>query len=86
IEKFGWDSTMIGISLAIVGIAVAIVQGGLIRVIIPKLGQEKSVYVGLALYTLGFLLFGLATQTWMMFSFTFIYCLGGIAGPAIQGL
>ncbi|MBN8836362.1 MAG: TCR/Tet family MFS transporter [Sphingobacteriia bacterium] len=86
IEKFGWDSTMIGISLAIVGVAVAIVQGGLIRIIIPKLGQEKSVYIGLALYTLGFLLFGLATQTWMMFTFTFVYCLGGIAGPAIQGL
>jgi DHA1 family tetracycline resistance protein-like MFS transporter len=38
------------------------------------------------MYGLGFFLFSLATKTWMMFAFTFVYCLGGIAGPAIQGL
>jgi DHA1 family tetracycline resistance protein-like MFS transporter len=86
IEKFNWSAKTIGISLAVVGVAVAIVQGGLIRIIIPKLGQEKSVYVGLAFYAAGFLLFGLATQTWMMFAFTAVYTMGGIAGPAIQGL
>ncbi|MFX5825154.1 hypothetical protein ABTE33_20565, partial [Acinetobacter baumannii] len=62
IEKFHWDEKMIGISLTVVGVCVALVQGGLIRIIIPKLGQEKSVYVGLALYSTGFILFGLATQ------------------------
>jgi DHA1 family tetracycline resistance protein-like MFS transporter len=35
---------------------------------------------------LGFILFALATQSWMMFVFTVIYCLGGIAGPALQGI
>lgn len=85
-EKFKWDSKMVGISLAVVGLVFAIVQGGLIRIIIPKLGQQKSVYVGLGLNALGFILFALATQSWMMFAFTVIYCLGGIAGPALQGI
>jgi DHA1 family tetracycline resistance protein-like MFS transporter len=31
-------------------------------------------------------LFAFATQGWMMFAFCTIYCLGGIAGPAIQGI
>jgi DHA1 family tetracycline resistance protein-like MFS transporter len=62
------------------------VQAGLIRVIIPRLGQSKSLYTGLFLYSLGMLLFGLATQGWMMFAFTVVYCLGGIAGPALQGI
>ena len=26
----------------------------------------------------------MANQSWMMFAFTSIYCLGGIAGPALQ--
>jgi DHA1 family tetracycline resistance protein-like MFS transporter len=62
------------------------VQGGLIRIIIPKLGNERSVYVGLGFNAAGFILFALATKTWMMFAFTVIYCLGGIAGPALQGI
>lgn len=86
IEKFGWTSRMVGNSLGVVGICVMIVQGLLIRRIIPKLGQEKSVYTGLALYAVGFVLFAFATQTWMMFAFTAVYCLGGIAMPSIQGI
>jgi DHA1 family tetracycline resistance protein-like MFS transporter len=77
---------MVGISLGAVGLLVGLVQGGLIRWINPKLGNEKSVYVGLALYAIGMLLFGLANQGWMMFVFLVPYCLGGIAGPALQAI
>ena len=85
-EKFHWDLRWVGYSLAFVGVMITVVQAGLIRVIIPRLGQSKSLYTGLFLYSLGMLLFGLATQGWMMFAFTVIYCLGGIAGPALQGI
>lgn len=86
IEKFGWDSKMIGISLAVVGICFAIIQGGLIRIIIPRLGNQRSVYVGLAFSTVGFVLYAIANQSWMMFAFSAVYCLGSIAGPALQGI
>jgi DHA1 family tetracycline resistance protein-like MFS transporter len=86
IGKLHWDETMVGYSLAFVGLMIALVQGGLIRLVIPRLGQEKSLYVGLFLYSIGMVLFAFAANTWMMFVFTFVYCLGGIAGPAIQGI
>jgi MFS transporter, DHA1 family, tetracycline resistance protein len=86
IEKFGWSERMIGYSLGFVGLMVALVQGGLIRYVIPKIGNNRSVYWGLLFYAVGFFLFGIATQGWMMFAFTAIYCLGGIAGPALQGI
>lgn len=85
-EKFKWDETMVGISLGVVGLVFAIVQGGLIRIIIPKLGQERSVYVGLGLYSLGFILYAAATHGWMMYAVTIVYCTGSIAGPALQGI
>jgi len=85
-HKFGWTSVHIGISLGVIGLATAIVQGGLIRWINPKLGQNRAIYVGLGLYAAGFLLFAFATEGWMMYAFTFVYCLGGIAGPALQGV
>ncbi len=86
IEKFQWTEAMIGYSLGMVGLLVAIVQGGLMRFINPMLGNEKSVYIGLTLYALGLLLFAFASQTWMMFVFLIPYCLGGIAGPALQSI
>jgi len=86
IEKFKWSPKMIGISLAVVGVLVSLVQGVLVRFVNPKIGNEKSVYVGLGLYTIGLVLFGLASQSWMMFLFLIPYCLGGISGPGLQAI
>lgn len=84
--QFHWDERMIGISLGVIGLLVGLVQGGLIRWVNPKLGNEKSIYIGMALYTLGMALFATATQSWMLFVFLVPYCLGGIAGPAMQSV
>lgn len=85
-EKFNWDVAMVGYSLGFVGLTVAIVQGGLTRIVIPKIGPKKSVFVGLSLYTVGFLLFAFANHGWMMFAFMIPYALGGLAGPSLQGI
>lgn len=85
-EKFGWDLKEVGISLAVVGVAFAIIQGALIRVIIPKLGQQRSVTVGMTLYLISFVLYAFATQGWMMYGIIVIYCLGSIAMTGLQGI
>ncbi len=85
-EKFKWSPKMIGLSLGMVGLLVGLVQGVLIRYINPKIGNEKSVYFGIALYALGLILFAFASSSWMMFVFLIPYCLGGISGPALQAL
>ena len=85
-EVLRWNETWVGYSLGFVGLMVAVVQGGLIRIINPKLGQKRSVYFGLVLYGIGLFLFSFATQGWMMFAILVPYCLGGISGPALQGI
>jgi DHA1 family tetracycline resistance protein-like MFS transporter len=70
----------------LVGLLTAIVQGGLIRAVIPALGHKRAAYLGLSLYGVGFILFAFASQSWMIFAFLVPYCLGGIAGPALQGI
>ena len=84
--KFNWNEKMVGISLGIIGLLVGLVQGVLVRWINPKIGNEKSIYIGMALYTIGLFLFAMATQSWMVFLFLIPYCLGGIAGPAMQAV
>jgi DHA1 family tetracycline resistance protein-like MFS transporter len=85
-EKFGWSEDWVGYSLAFVGLMIAVVQAGLIRVLIPKYGNEKCLYIGLIFYTIGMILFAFASQGWMMFPFIVVYCMGGIAGPALQSI
>jgi DHA1 family tetracycline resistance protein-like MFS transporter len=86
IQKFNWTERMIGISLSVVGLLIAIVQGGLIRVVNPRLGNKRSVYLGYVMYAIGLILFSFASQSWMMFVFLIPYCLGGFCGPALQSL
>lgn len=84
--KFKWNEAWVGYSLAFVGLTVGIVQGGLIRVVIPKIGKVKSIYLGLILYFIGHSLFSIATSSWMMFAYMIPFALGGLAMPAIQGV
>jgi DHA1 family tetracycline resistance protein-like MFS transporter len=86
IYRFQWSEKMVGISLAVVGLLVGLVQAGLTRVINPRLGNERSIYLGLLLYSLGLVMFAFATEGWMMFAFLIPYCLGGIAGPSLQSV
>jgi DHA1 family tetracycline resistance protein-like MFS transporter len=86
IDRFNWSPVKLGNSLAVVGFMTALVQGVLIRFINPKLGNERSVYIGLTIYSFGMLAFAFANQSWMMFAFMVPYCLGGIAGPALQSI
>lgn len=86
IEKFKWTSAQVGYSLGFVGLMIAAVQGGLIRIVLPKIGQKRAVYMGLFFYSLTFALFALATKGWMMYAIMIPSALGGFAGPALQGI
>lgn len=85
-EKFKWNERWVGYSIAFVGLSIAVVQGGLIKPVMKRLGENKTVYAGLVFYIIGFVLFAFASHGWMMFAFMVPYALGGIAGPAIQGI
>lgn len=85
-EKFGWDEKMVGLSLGFIGVLLTIVQAGLLRIIIPKLGLPKAILLGLLLYSLSLPLMGLAPTTQFLFASSFIYVFAGIAGPAVQSM
>ena len=85
-ENFGWSPYEIGLSLGFVGIVIAIVQGALVGPFVKKMGQNKAVIVGLSFNAAGLLMMGLATQGWMIYAIMLPYALGGLAGPALQGI
>jgi DHA1 family tetracycline resistance protein-like MFS transporter len=85
-ERFHWSPKQTGCSLAAVGLCAALVQGGLTRLIIPRLGERFSVVLGLSITALAFVAYGLASQPWMIYALIAVGSLGGIATPAVQGL
>jgi MFS transporter, DHA1 family, tetracycline resistance protein len=84
--RFGWGPRDVGASLALVGLTGAIVQGGLIRVIMPRLGERRALLVGLAVSAASFLAFSLATRGWMMYAILIPFSFGGLAAPASQAI
>ncbi len=86
IEKFNWTEKQIGISLAVIGIVIAVVQGGLVGWAKDKFGEKKSLFIGLIFTTIGYILFSFANKTWMMYVFLIPFAIGGFAIPNIQSI
>ncbi|MEZ0387362.1 MAG: MFS transporter, partial [Verrucomicrobium sp.] len=84
--RYGWDSRHVGASLAIVGILMAVVQGGLAGRIIGALGEKKGLALGMLATTVAMAGYGLAPYGWMVYALLTVGALGGIAGPAAQAM
>ena len=85
-HKFGWDERANGLSLALVGIMSAIVQGGLVQPVIKRIGERRAVLYGLIWAVVTFVGYGLATAGWMLLVCIVFGSISGVAGPAIQSL
>ena len=85
-EKFDWTLRSVGALGIFIGVVLVAIQGGLIRYTIPKFGQQKNIIAGLLFYALGLTLIAFVSRGWMMYLYIVPYCLGGISGPALQGL
>ncbi len=84
--RYEWSPKQVGLSLAIVGLTVAIVQGGLSRRIIPALGEPRALVVGLCINVAAMIGYGSATHCWMVYCILALGSFGAIGAPATQAL
>jgi DHA1 family tetracycline resistance protein-like MFS transporter len=85
-HRYDWKPLDVGLSLSVVGIGAAIVQGGLARKIIPWLGEKNSILLGLLIGIAAYIGYGAASEGWMIYIVIAYATLGGIAQPAAQSL
>lgn len=85
-EAYGWSPRMIGVSLALFGIGIAIVQGGLIRIALRRLGERGTIIYGIAFNFSAFVMLTLITNGWLALAFIPLTALGAVVTPALQGL
>jgi DHA1 family tetracycline resistance protein-like MFS transporter len=84
--RYGWDVRATGFTLAAVGVISVIVQGGLVRPLVARFGERRTLLVGLACGAVGFVIFALAetgTHFWIGLP---VFGLMGLYGPSAQGL
>lgn len=83
---FGWEPTMIGISLTIFGLSMAVLQGGLMRPILARLGERNTVIFAFGAEIVALLIIGLLKNEYVALALVPIAAIGSIAVPAIQGI
>ncbi|WP_323769412.1 MFS transporter [Antarctobacter sp.] len=85
-EAFGWSSAVIGLSLAAYGVGVAVTQGGLMRVLIPRIGEWRTLMFAVAAGVVASTAYGVISAAWMVWAFLPFACLSDMAPPNATGM
>jgi MFS transporter, DHA1 family, tetracycline resistance protein len=84
--RYGWDESAVGFALAAIGIAMTIVQAGLVGPLVRRLGERRALLAGIAFGIAGFAIYG-AAPTGLVFSLSIpVLAMWGLIGPAMQAL
>lgn len=84
--RFGWEDGMIGVSLAVFGVAMALVQAVLIRVILHRWGDRLTIATALCFNICAFLVMAVLTSGTLALLLTPLTALGAVVTPALQGI
>ena len=82
--KFGWSPSMVGYSLALFGISIAIVQGTLIKHVVQRLGERGTITYGIVVNGLVFVFISIVWDGWIALAFTPVTALGAVVTPVLQ--
>lgn len=86
IEQFAWSSGMVGASLAAFGVCMAVVQGGIMRLILSWIGDRRTAVFGLMVDLFIFSGIAFLTAGWQVFALMPLMALGVVVGPALNGI
>ena len=84
--RYGWTERTVGLTMAGVGVAAIVVQGGVIGPAVKQFGERRALIVGLAFGVAGFAVFGLAPTGPLFWLGIPLMALWGLANPSAQGL
>lgn len=84
--KFGWSSSMIGLSLMTSGVCMAFVQFVLTGPIIARLGEARAAMMAMGFAIVGCFAQALVSEGWMVFVLQPLICLQALSFPTINAL
>ncbi len=85
-ERFGWSPAMIGLSLALFGGSMALIQAGVIRLAVNRLGEQGTVIIGHVFALAAYFSIALVTSGTIALILTPLAALAGLIPPALTGI
>ncbi len=85
-HRFNWTPEQVGISLTLVGVLIALAQGWFTRIIIPRWGEQKTLFYCSFGNFISFILYAIVTEGWMLYLVILFASLFFVAQPALQSL
>ncbi len=85
-DRYHWGPLWIGLSMGLIGVASAVVQAAIVRPVVARFGERRSMLTGLVCGAAGFAICAVATEPWMFLAGIPVLCLWGLTGPSVQGL
>jgi len=85
-SRYNWHEIQVGLTLTIVGVCNIAVQGVLVKRVIKRVGERRTLYTGLLGGMAGFLVYGLAPFGWVFLLGIPVFALIGLSQPALQSL
>lgn len=83
-DRYAWNGTMVGLSLAVFGLLHALVQGFVAGPLVERWGERAAIAIGTITDCTAYALIAFATQGWMALALLPLLCMGGIGQPALQ--
>jgi len=84
--RYGWSQRTVGLTLASAGVCSIVVQGGLVRLLVARIGERRALLFGLCCGMVGLTIYGLATTGSIFWCGVVVCGLMGFYGPSAQGL
>ena len=84
--QYGWDSRMVGISLGIVGISMAVFQAFVIRPAITRFGERKTAFIGMASGIVGYLCVAFIPYGGIILALLLVNGFSGLGPPSLNAM
>lgn len=85
--QFDWGVSQAGYSLAWVGVSMAFVQGYLVRIVVPRFGEQRVLVGGYIISMIAFAVLPFVSVGWLVYPSILFHIIGwGCAGPALSSL
>jgi DHA1 family tetracycline resistance protein-like MFS transporter len=84
--KFSWGPGEVAMSLVAVGVLSSIAYGVLPRLLVPRLGETRSVYLGFLAGAIGYAGYAFAPSPAALYAFMVVFCFGGVGGAAFSAI
>jgi DHA1 family tetracycline resistance protein-like MFS transporter len=84
--RFGWSPGLIGLSLAVYGLSLAVAQGTLVGPGIRTFGEARTVLLGLMIQTASLVILGIIASGNLLLMLIPVTAIGAIGLPALQGI